>query len=80
MRGLRGSAQSPPYPPRRGCAHVRWRSGAFIAAPGRPDRRMPVGRFAAARQRQVEKSRGGTDGRVPGTSYCGEISLSRGVP
>jgi hypothetical protein len=33
----------------------------------------------AAGQRQVEKSCCGTGGRAPGTSYGGEISLSRGL-
>lgn len=31
------------------------------------------GQNSVANRRQVEKSRGGTDGRVPGTSYCGEL-------
>jgi hypothetical protein len=79
MRGLRGSAQSP-HTLQGGLRTRPLEEWALIAAPGRPDCRKPVGRLAVARQRQVEKSRGGTDGRVPGTSYCGEISLSRGVP
>jgi hypothetical protein len=80
MAAMKCVACAAPISRRLGCAHVRWRSGALIAAPGRPDCRKPVGRLAIAGQRQLEKSRGGTDGRVPRISYCGEISLSRGVP
>ena len=55
--------------PRRGCAlPLDW------CARGGPQRR----RSAVARQRQFDKSRRGTDGPAPGTSYCGEIGFVAG--
>jgi hypothetical protein len=71
---------APPQAPHTPKAGLRTRPVEEWAAHRRPDCRKPVGRLTVAGQRQLEKSRGGTDGRVPGTSYCGEISLSRGVP
>ena len=67
-----------PIPPKAGLRTRPLEEWALIAAPGRPDCRKPVGRLAVAGQRQVEKSRGGTDGRAPGTSYGGEL-VGRGA-
>ena len=66
-----------PIPPKAGLRTRPLEEWALIAAPGRPDSRKPVGRLAVAGQRQVEKSRGGTDGRAPGTSYGGELDRYR---
>jgi hypothetical protein len=65
--------------PRRGCAlPLDW------CARGGPQRRRSAfmeargSELAVARQRQFNKSRRGTDGPAPGTSYCGEIGFVAG--